>query len=215
MSLEVNKFPSSISHDDSQLKVIQLIKSVNNKYVQEIKEDNTIDKSLLLGFKKLFNGFTYELYQLTQLIDADATGNYNIFTPQLASQIDSVISNWNNVVIFLANKLQYSKLSSQNKNYIDSKFSALSPSVKKIVGNFQMDIRDGHAKVTSQRMPSKSLFNLLYQLSDKLNNNDYTLIIFKVKLGKYTPLEPEEEEEEEEEDEEEEEEDEEDEEEEE
>lgn len=202
MSLEANKFirPDNIQ---LQLDTIGLIKSINNKYEEEIKEDNTIDGALLSRFKTLYNNFTYVLFEFTTLVDnyvqdTDKTKknylDYFLSTPVFANKIDNIVSTWNQIVIFLISKLKYEDLSRANKSYIDNKFTQLAPAVSKITRNFEQDIEDGSARITSQNFPSKLLFSNLFELVKKLSEPDFTLIKFKGDIGEEAPLDEEEEE---------------------
>jgi len=182
-------------YDDNlnqQSYILGLIKNVNERYDQEIKEDNNIDKYLLNKFKSLYDYFTYQLFNLTTMVDdyvqdddEDAPDylDYYLYTPKFYENIDSVISAWNSLVVLLIGEIKYQDLTEYNKNYIDNKLTKLSDSVLKIAKNFKNDIDNGSAHITSQYKPSNLLINNLFELAEKLAIPNISLIKFKSEVG--------------------------------
>jgi len=126
MSLEANRFlniKDDLDDNDDQLRIIGMIMENNRLIQQQIKEDNSIEKTLLLRFKKLLSDLSYSLLQFRE----------NIFGSDVQDLIENIsrcIDEWNKLVIFLSNKMKYEKLSERDQTFVDNKINSLQISIK-------------------------------------------------------------------------------------
>ena len=166
MSLEANRFlniKDNLDDYDNQLRIIGIIKENNRLIEQQIKEDNSIEKTLLLRFKKLFSDLSYSLLQFRE----------NIFgsdVQDLIANISGCIDEWNKLVIFLSNNMKYEKLSEQNQTFIDNKINSLFNTLSKIIFALKKDRN------------YKDVINIIRNLNvlkNKIQTNDYSIITLR------------------------------------